>query len=193
MNKRDKIITALAELSRTRGFYRVTVDELAVHAGVSKRTIYRHFRSKDEIVEALLDRFMHQMAGKVKETISSAEEPAEIFSGVLRLVVQHLRDLLSPLVLDDLRRHYPALWSKIDCFRAENIRRNVTRVLVEKHGGRGLRNIDARILDAAFLASVQAVVNPDFMLSNNLTPEETVRQLIGIFMYGIIEPGRPDP
>ncbi|MEW6458550.1 MAG: helix-turn-helix domain-containing protein [Bacillota bacterium] len=123
----------MAELSRTRGFYRVTVDELAAHAGVSKRTLYRHFRNKGEIVEALLDRFMHQMTGKIEHTISSAEKPAEVLSGVLSLVVQHVRDMVNPLVLDDLRRHYPGLWKKMERFRAEKIRRNVTKVLVEEH------------------------------------------------------------
>ncbi|MEW5953206.1 MAG: helix-turn-helix domain-containing protein [Bacillota bacterium] len=187
MHKQEQIITALAELSRTRGFYRVTVDELASHAGVSKRTIYRHFRSKDEIVEALLNKFMSQMTGKIEQTISSAEKPAEIFSGVLSLVVQHGRPMLNPLVLDDLRRHYPELWKKIERFRAEKIQHNLIKVLVEKPGRKGLRHIDSRILGAAFLASVQAVVNPEFILSNNLTFEDTLKQLIGIFMYGIID------
>lgn len=187
MNKKEQIITALAELSRTRGFYRVTVDELAAHAGVSKRTIYRHFRSKDEIVETLLDRFMNQMTGKIDQIISSAEKPAEIFSGVISLVVQHGRSMLNPLVLDDLRRHYPELWKKIERFRAEKIQQHLIKVLVGKYEGKGLREIDSRILGAAFLASVKAVVNPEFILSNNLSFEDTVKQLIGLFMYGIIE------
>ncbi|MEW6183097.1 MAG: TetR/AcrR family transcriptional regulator [Bacillota bacterium] len=187
MNKKEQIITALAELSRTRGFYRVTVDELAAHAGVSKRTIYRHFRSKDEIVEVLLERFMNQMTGKIEQTISSSERPADIFSGVISLVVQHGRSMLNPLVLDDLRRHYPELWKKIERFRAEKIQRNVVELLAGKYEGKGLREIDPRIVGAAFLASVQAVVNPEFILSNNLSFEDTVKQLIGLFMSGIID------
>lgn len=187
MNKKEQIITALAELSRTRGFYRVTVDELAAYAGVSKRTIYRHFRRKDEIVEALLERFMNQITGRIEQTISSAEKPAEMFSGVISLVVQHGRYMLNPAVLDDLRRHYPGLWRKIERFRAEKIRQNLIKLLAGKYEGKGLREIDSRILGAAFLASVQAVVNPEFILSNNLSFEDTVKQLIGLFMYGIID------
>lgn len=191
MNKKEQIITAMAELSRTRGFYRVTVDELAAHAGVSKRTIYRHFRSKDEIVEALLERFMNQIAGQMEQTISSAEKPAEIFTGVVSLVAQHGRSLINPLVLDDLRRHYPELWKKIERFRAEKIQQFVGELLVKEYEGKGMREVDPRILGAAFSASVQAVVNPEFILTNNLSFEDTVKQLIGLFMHGIIDsPGR---
>lgn len=187
MSKRELIISALGELSHAKGFYRVTVDELAARAGVSKRTIYRYFRSKDEIIEALLDRFMHQMAAGIEQAVRTEEKPAGVFSGVIRLVFQHGRYILNPQVLDDLRRHYPGLWKKLDRFRAEKIRQIIIKGLVEKYKGKGLREIDPRILEAAFLAAVQAVVNPEFILDNNLTPEDTARQLIEIFVYGIFE------
>lgn len=186
MNKKEQIITALAELSRTRGFYRVTMDELAAHARVSKRTIYRHFSSKDEIVEALLDRFMNSITVKIDQTISSAEKPSDMLLGVISLVVQHGRFMFNELVLDDLRRYYPELWKKIELFRAEKIQQKLLKALTERYEGNGLREIDTRILGAAFLASVQAVVNPEFILSNNLSFEDTAKQLIELFMYGII-------
>lgn len=189
LSKKETIITALGELSCTKGFYRVTVDELAARAGVSKRTIYRYFRSKDAIIEALLDRFMHQMAAGIEESISSVELPVQVFSGVIGVLFQQGRYVLNPLVLDDLRRHYPGLWKKVDRFRAGKIRQIIIKGLVEKYKGKGLREIDPRILETAFLAAVQAVVNPEFILDNNLTPEDTAKQLIEIFVYGIFDEG----
>jgi len=40
---------------------------------------------------------------------------------------------------------------------------------------------------AAFIASIQAVINPEFILDNELTFEDSVRQLVELFMYGIIK------
>jgi len=186
LNKREQIITALGELSRTRGFYRVTVDELAARAGVSKRTIYRHFRSKDEIVEALMDRFMLHMAGRLEQIINSGRNPAEILTGIISFVTREGILLANPQVLDDLRRYYPALWTRVERFRAEKNQQNFVKLLVAKHNRR-LRKIDPRILAAVFSAAVQAVVNPEFLLSNGITLESAVKQLIGLFMYGVIE------
>ena len=186
MNKREQIITALDELSRTRGFYRVTMDELAAHAGVSKRTIYRHFRSKDEIVEALLDRFMNYLAGQLEQIINSGQNPAEVLTGIISFLIQNWILLNNTLVLDDLRRYYPGLWAKLERFRAEKFQQNFVKLLVTKNN-RGLRDIDPRILAGALLASVQAVINPEFILNNDLTFEGAVKQLIGLFMYGVIE------
>jgi len=186
LNKREQIITALDELSRTRGFYRVTMDELAAHAGVSKRTIYRHFRSKDEIVEALLDRFMNYLAGQLEQIINSGQNPAEVLTGIISFLIQNWILLNNTLVLDDLRRYYPGLWAKLERFRAEKFQQNFVKLLVTKNN-RGLRDIDPRILAGALLASVQAVINPEFILNNDLTFEGAVKQLIGLFMYGVIE------
>lgn len=187
MDKREQILSALAELAHTRGVYRVTVDELASRAGVSKRTIYRYFRSKDEIVEALLDRFMNEMAGQVEHIIDSGDKPADILTGVVKFAARSGRTLINPLVLDDLRRYYPGLWNKIEKFRADKIQQNFIKVLIKNRKEKDLRQIDPGILSAAFTASVQAVVNPEFILNNGLTFEETVKQLIELFMHGIID------
>ena len=45
-----------------RGFRRVTSDELAREAGISKRTLYRHFRSKEEILSGVIEREMGRIA-----------------------------------------------------------------------------------------------------------------------------------
>jgi AcrR family transcriptional regulator len=48
-------------LFRQRGFTRVNVDEISAAAGVTKRTLYSHFVSKDALLEAVLEA-QHEMA-----------------------------------------------------------------------------------------------------------------------------------
>ena len=55
METRDRILSAAYKLCYREGFARVSVDAIATVAGVTKRTIYYHFESKDEIVAAVLD------------------------------------------------------------------------------------------------------------------------------------------
>lgn len=42
-------------LFRERGYTRVNVDEIAAAAGITKRTLYSHFKSKDALLEAVLE------------------------------------------------------------------------------------------------------------------------------------------
>ncbi|MGE5396811.1 MAG: TetR/AcrR family transcriptional regulator, partial [Chitinophagales bacterium] len=75
MNIRDRILNACQELARIQGFYSMTMDELAERAGVSKRTLYRYFRSKEEVIEATLDQFMNEMATEADRLLAGNEQP----------------------------------------------------------------------------------------------------------------------
>ena len=49
-----RILDAAYELFYQKGYYRVGVDEIAAFAGITKRTLYYHFVSKDELLQAVL-------------------------------------------------------------------------------------------------------------------------------------------
>jgi len=52
---RQKIIAAAVKLFYSEGIRRVSVDAVAEEAGITKRTLYYHFRSKDELITAYLE------------------------------------------------------------------------------------------------------------------------------------------
>lgn len=54
-NKRDQIIDAARRCFYERGITATGVDTIAAEAGVSKRTLYNHFRSKDDLVVAYVE------------------------------------------------------------------------------------------------------------------------------------------
>ena len=58
---RQKIIDAAYTLFYQGGFMRTGVDNIAKKAGITKRTLYQHFCSKDELIEVVMEH-QHQMA-----------------------------------------------------------------------------------------------------------------------------------
>jgi AcrR family transcriptional regulator len=58
---RRRILESAYELFYRQGFARVGVDAVAERAGLTKRTLYYHFRSKDALLAAVLE-FHHEMA-----------------------------------------------------------------------------------------------------------------------------------
>jgi AcrR family transcriptional regulator len=58
---RKRILDAAYVLFRRKGFARIGVDEIAVAAKVTKRTLYYHFESKDALLAAVLER-QHELA-----------------------------------------------------------------------------------------------------------------------------------
>ena len=53
---RERLLSTAYELFSRRGIRDVGVDEVIARAGVAKATLYRHFRTKDELVLAFLER-----------------------------------------------------------------------------------------------------------------------------------------
>ncbi len=51
----DRIVKAASRLFHASGIRAVSVDAVALEAGVTKRTLYYHFRSKDDLIAAYLE------------------------------------------------------------------------------------------------------------------------------------------
>ncbi|AGL00434.1 TetR/AcrR family transcriptional regulator [Desulfoscipio gibsoniae] len=180
---RERIIAALIELSHTRGFYNFTMDELASQAGMSKRTVYRYFSSKEEIIEAVLDQFMALVAGGIERIVNEEKNPADMFAELIKHFTQTGGRLINPLVLHDLRVHYPHFWNKIEEFRTKKIQHFIKLVMAKKGYA---RDIHPQLFMAAFLASIQAIINPEFILDHGLTFDGAVGQLVELFTYGLV-------
>ena len=58
---RDALSAAAAELFLARGFEAVTVEEIALAAGVSRRTFFRYYESKEAVMAERLDRHEEQL------------------------------------------------------------------------------------------------------------------------------------
>ncbi len=66
---RQRILEAASEVFTERGLD-VSLDEVARHAGVGVGTVYRRFRSKEDLVEALF-------VDRIEEVAALAEQAAE--------------------------------------------------------------------------------------------------------------------
>jgi AcrR family transcriptional regulator len=73
---RDGILAATYRLLYRAGFARVSMDEIAAAAGVSKRTLYHHFDSKDALVAAVLDEQRAHALAQFRGWGAEAETPA---------------------------------------------------------------------------------------------------------------------
>jgi AcrR family transcriptional regulator len=124
---RRLILEAAYELFYRKGFGRVGVDEIAAAAGVTKRTLYYHFESKDELLAAVLDlhhelavarirKYQHRYSGGAVEIIALlfaelakwSNKPSWTGAGFTRLVME-LADLPGHPARVVARRHKAAV------------------------------------------------------------------------------------
>ncbi len=73
MDRKEKIMQASIQLFVERGFHNTSTRMIAEQAGVSEGLIFRHFRSKDELLDSLLQQGADEMYQAVAEIISEHE------------------------------------------------------------------------------------------------------------------------
>jgi AcrR family transcriptional regulator len=185
MDMRERILEGFKRLSRTEGFHGATVDALSSATGVSKRTIYRYFKSKDHLVTAVMEQLMAITEKKVDQAMSSSQKPVEKVMDAIKIVIQNT-DIITPAIMRDLQRYYPHIWERVEVFRARKVQIFIDMLISGNRDGI-FREIDPRIFTASLLASIRAVVNPGFILENNLTLEKAMFGLFNIFLYGIVQ------
>src|SRR6516165_5804473 len=82
---RQTILDAAYVQFRRRGYTRVSLDEISAAAGVTKRTLYYHFRSKDDLLKAVLED-QHKLAVAAFKTFGDR------LSGTPEQIVQSMFD-----------------------------------------------------------------------------------------------------
>jgi AcrR family transcriptional regulator len=84
---RQRLLDAAADLTYGGGIEATGVDAIAARAGVTKRTLYQHFRSKDELVGAALagadGAAMATLRSAVERRIAKGDRPVEALFVVL--------------------------------------------------------------------------------------------------------------
>ncbi len=110
---RDRILQAGVEAASIHGIARLTVGDVAKRAGVSRPTLYKHFRSKADLVAAAVEREADHMVEQVAVPDLPVDPREALASGiraVLRVTREHplldrlIRtepESLLPLILED--------------------------------------------------------------------------------------------
>lgn len=95
--KREAIVQAAIEAFRNTGFDATSMDKIAASAGVSKRTVYNHFPSKDELFAEILLQLWHSSVAQIGLSYRS-DQPLR--AQLLELIGQKLRLLDDANFLD---------------------------------------------------------------------------------------------
>jgi AcrR family transcriptional regulator len=94
LDTRERLIRTAYELFTKEGFTAVGVDRIVAEAGVAKTSLYRYFRSKDDLVVAVLER--HEQLWTVglleAESARRAGKPDDRLTALVDVFDEWLRD-----------------------------------------------------------------------------------------------------
>lgn len=109
---RDKILEISKELFLNIGFKNVTMDEIANGLGVSKKTIYKYFRNKTELVLAVTEQMFSAICTGIDMICDLEKNPIEEIFDIKRFVMANLNDEKSSPQYQ-LQKYYPKIFSTL--------------------------------------------------------------------------------
>ncbi|MFC0190513.1 TetR/AcrR family transcriptional regulator [Fictibacillus aquaticus] len=78
MSKKQLIMESALELFAKQGFEATSVQQITDHAGISKGAFYLSFKSKDELIIALIDHFMMQFTSDIDWVVKNSNNDTEL-------------------------------------------------------------------------------------------------------------------
>ena len=103
-----RIVDAAGALFLSRGFVRVTADDIATEIGVSKATLYKEFASKEDILRAVVRDLMAEIVARVDAIINNEEQSLVERLVALFAFVGGRLSLLGPVLTPDSIARPPA-------------------------------------------------------------------------------------
>lgn len=83
---RERILDAASELFYRQGLRAVSADKIIAEVGITKVTFYRHFRSKDDLIVAYLERLGEHERRAAEEVAEREERPEDVLRSIAEAI-----------------------------------------------------------------------------------------------------------
>ncbi len=187
---RQRILDAAGQCFAASGYAKTTVEEIALQAGVSKALVYHHFRGKEQILEAVLERTLDDWDAAIQtanwpEGKSVLQGLAEMHRATLQYARNNplVRALFQndPLVLLDMSGS-AAVRSSLEGFRAQLV--ETIRTGVESGELRQDLDIErsAEVVRMLHLAFIEHLLNPQWI---DASDERLIEASLDVLFRGL--------
>jgi AcrR family transcriptional regulator len=159
---KQRIIEEASELFWRSGIKSVTMDDLARHMGISKRTIYENFKDKEELLIACIDSFKNE---EPENVFLESDNVAEAILILLQKSTEQATQQRFSMI-NDIRKYYPQVFkdhlTRINNDKCRNIEQVIQRGINE---GIFRNELNPEIVAHFFYKQEEVIINNDRDLS----------------------------
>ncbi|THV61760.1 TetR/AcrR family transcriptional regulator [Flagellimonas alvinocaridis] len=185
---REKIIQKATELFINLGFKSVTMDDLANEMGISKKTIYSHFRNKNELVEATTMTMCDFITCGIDDIVCLQKNPIEELYEIKKFVMVHLKnEKSSPLY--QLQKYYPKIhvslkekqYESMHGCVLENVKRGMEMEIYRS-------NLNVEFVSRIYFSGVMSLKDENLFPSQTFSKPDVLDQYLEYHLRGIVTP-----
>ncbi|WP_110943279.1 TetR/AcrR family transcriptional regulator [Virgibacillus senegalensis] len=182
---KERIIKQVVEEIQKSGM-RFTVDDITNQLGISKKTVYEHFSSKEEIVQTIVDNILEETDQKTNQLLADDAIPFIDKIKQLMQVLPEYHQIYDRPVLDEMKRYYPDLWVKIDEALQEDWEDLQQLIEQGMETGEISSDYSVSVIMKVLVEAINTTLDQHFFNKNNITVAEALSQIVDILLYGLI-------
>ena len=185
MEPKERILKGAEELFFKYGIKSITMDDIAKHLAISKKTIYQYFADKNELVEILMAMKLKEDECEFKQIHQESENMVVEFFNMMK----HMGEMfakINPTIFYDLQKYHPNAWKlfkefKQDCM-ASMVESTIDRGIKE---GLVRSDLNAKILSRLRIEQVEMGFNSEIFPPDKFKMVDVQIAMIDHFLYGI--------
>lgn len=185
---RDKILDTATELFLNLGFKSVTMDDLAEEMGMSKKTIYSHFKNKTTLVEQCTLHLFQRIAQGIGCICDQGKNPIEELFEIKRFAMMNLKDEKSSPQYQ-LKKYYPKIYSTLHQKQFE-----VVRDCVQSNIARGMelglyrKNLHVDFIARIYFAAMTSLKDDSLFPRHTFPMAKLMDEHLEYHLRGIVTP-----
>ena len=183
-HQEEYILEQSFEALTREGVRSFTVDSLSRNLGMSKKTIYKFFPTKEVLVDKSVVFFLGLIEKKLKHLIATEPNPAIQFVKVMEFIMGHISSV-SIERLADLKNRFPRVWKKMEDFRLAR-REDFYDILSNaQKQGYVRKDVDINVIATLYMNIINSTFQPEFFLKNNLAPSDAIHNFLKMISGGL--------
>lgn len=190
-NIKDKILKGAETLFLKYGVRSISMDDIARHLSVSKKTLYQHFTDKDEIITQVTTAHLEQNGIEMEKVRERSENVIEELANVSACLRRNMEQT-TPSLLFDLQKYHPKAFAVWMDFKHRYIRESVVRNLNQGiKDGYFRKEINTEVMATLRMLTVEAPFDDRMFPRERFNLVEAQSQIFDHFVYGLCtEKGR---
>lgn len=191
METKQDILSGAFDLIMKYGVRSVTMDDIAQHCGVSKKTIYQSIENKEQLISEILKDHVKSEWVTINAMSENSDDALDEMILLARHIVKFFRSM-KPSLLFDLQKYYPHIWKFVEnehiTFIFKTIKQNLERGIKE---GLYIDDLNADIIARIYMHKMRSITNEDIFPLDQYSRSELFQSLIMYHIRGVIsEKGR---
>ena len=186
MIQQNKILDIAAQLFSASGIRNVTMDVIAKHLSVSKKTIYKLFRDKNGLVTAMMLRKVDRWKEQISEIIN---RKYNVIVLMIKLADYSHDTFLNfnGVIIEDMKKYYAEAWSLYQNFKTVFVI-DIIESLLAKGKARGYfrPDLDEGIISRMWLRQLEMTVDLEIYPTEKFSRTKVKEELLNLCYIGII-------